>query len=241
VVLVHGLGGSANGYWKVLRPLAQHFRRVWAVDLPGNGFSPGPCAGAHQQVEVLIGFLEQVVEEPALLIGCSLGGAMCITVAHRRPELVRALGLVAPAGAKVAQARVEALLRAFRVTTDTEARALTRRLFHRAPVGALLLAGDLRRVYSSPAVATILAEQQPGDALAPEVLASLQMPTLLLWGEGEKLLPYEGVEYFRAHLPSHAEVHIVPRTGHVLQLETPGQLVRHVVSFAARNDLLAPM
>ena len=41
VVLVHGLGGSANGWVRILRPLARAFSAVHAVDLPGSGFSPG--------------------------------------------------------------------------------------------------------------------------------------------------------------------------------------------------------
>ena len=40
VVLVHGLGGSANGFVRVLRPLARRFSVVYALDLPGSGFSP---------------------------------------------------------------------------------------------------------------------------------------------------------------------------------------------------------
>ena len=47
------------------------------------------------------------------------------------------------------------------------------------------------------------------------------MPVLLLWGESEKLLPAERLDYFRAHLPPHAEIHVVERFGHVPQVERP--------------------
>ncbi len=240
IVLVHGLGGSANGFYKVLHPLAQQFSRVIVPDLPGNGFSPcpGDGLGTYAQLEILVGFLEQVVAAPAFVVGNSLGGAMTITLASRRPDLVRGLGLVAPAGARVAEARLEALFKSLRITTRAEAKELTHRLFHKAPIGALLLASDLRRVYSTTAVNAILREQRPTDFLEPEVLEKLHMPTLLIWGESEKLLPFEGIHYFREHMPKHAEVHIVPGFGHVPQMEHPRELVRHLVSFAGRSGLV---
>lgn len=241
IVLVHGLGGSANGFYRLLLPLSRRFSRVVALDLPGNGFSalsPGQRArSAPQQLETLTAFLEEVVREPAFVVGTSLGGAMCITLAHQRPELLRALGLIAPAGARVAEERLKALIEAFDVRTNAEARALTRRLFHKAPVSALLLSADMRKVYGADAVKAVLSEVKTTDFLDPEVLRALAMPTLLIWGESEKLLPYESIDFFRQHLPEHAEVHVVPRFGHVPQMEHPGELVRHLVSFAERSGL----
>lgn len=239
VVLVHGLGGSANGFYRLLLPLARRFSRVVAPDLPGNGFSELPPGvrplSAPQLLEVLTAFLEKVVAAPAVVVGTSLGGAMCITLAHQRPDLVRALALIAPAGAQVAEERLKALIQSFDVRTNAEARALTRRLFHKAPVSALLLAADMRKVYGAEAVRAVLSEVKATDALEPEVLRALRMPTLLLWGESEKLLPYESIDFFREHLPAHAEVHVVPRFGHVPQVERPREVVRQLVAFADRH------
>src|SRR5262249_4693505 len=75
VVLVHGLAGSANGCLRILRPLAQRFSVVYALDLPGNGFSPLPAGGPldlRAQLEVLHGFLRDVVRTPAFVVGNSL-------------------------------------------------------------------------------------------------------------------------------------------------------------------------
>ena len=59
------------------------------------------------------------------MVGNSLGGAMSITLGSRRPDLVRGLGLVAPAGARVAEERLEALFKSLQVTTRAEAVQLT--------------------------------------------------------------------------------------------------------------------
>jgi pimeloyl-ACP methyl ester carboxylesterase len=53
-----------------------------------------------------------------------------------------------------------------------------------------------------------------------------------LWGKSEKLLPFESVEYFRAHLPRQAGIEIVEGFGHVPQLERPKELVRRLSVFA---------
>lgn len=240
LLLVHGLGGSANGFSRTLFGLARRFGAVYALDLPGNGFSPLPSGGplpALDLVPLLAGFCEEVVRGPAFVVGNSLGGALTAGLGYGYPGLVRAIGLVAPAGARVADERLSSLLRAMTVESPAEARELTRRLFHRAPLPALWLSSQLMKMYGSPAVRHFVASAKPSDCLPPDVLSALSMPTLLLWGQSEKLLPYESIDYFRAHLPPHAEIHIVEGFGHVPQMERPDELVRRLVRFADRHGL----
>jgi pimeloyl-ACP methyl ester carboxylesterase len=63
------------------------------------------------------------------------------------------------------------------------------------------------------------------------------MPTLLIWGQREKLLPYEGLEYFRAHLPQGAEIDEAEGFGHMPQVEHPRRFVEKVSHFARRKGL----
>lgn len=240
LVLLHGLGGQANGFARTFFGLAKRFGPVFALDLPGHGFSPVPAEGAlglEAQVQVVGAFLDQVVGTKAFLVGNSLGGAMAITLASATPERLSALGLVAPAGAKVAADWLEDTFKALNVATNGQARALTRRLYHRPPLAMMLFSGELRAMYASPAVKRVFQETKPTDFIAPQVLASLSMPTLLVWGASEKVLPFEGIDYFRQHLPRHAEVHVVAGFGHIPQMERPRELVELLVSFADRTRL----
>lgn len=240
VLLVHGLGGSANGFFRILFGLARRFRRVLSPDLPGHGLSPLPRGGPlklRQQLEILLGFCEEMVGEGALLVGNSLGGAMSVTIAHEQPRLVRALGLLAPAGARLAEGHYRELARVMKVKTAADARELTRRIFHRPPTSAMIFAPVLRHMYGTPAVVAAFDEVQPTDHLAPEMLGRLSTPVLLLWGASDRLLPSVSLDYFRAHLPPHARIHVLPDAGHVPQVERPAEVVRRLVRFADENAL----
>ncbi|WP_225410745.1 alpha/beta fold hydrolase [Stigmatella hybrida] len=241
VVLVHGLGGSANGFSRVLFPLGKRFSRVLAPDLPGHGFSSDFCAGpgcVQGQFDTLRAWVEQVVGEPAFVVGNSLGGAMSVNLAAEAPALVRALGLVAPAGAALPEEVFNALLSSFAVETAEQARALTRRLFHKAPLPLLLLSQEMRKFYATPAVQALTEDARATRAcLAPGALQGLTMPVLLLWGGSERLLPSETLDYFRTHLPAHAQVQVVKGFGHVPQMERPDELVARLVSFADKAGL----
>jgi pimeloyl-ACP methyl ester carboxylesterase len=240
LLLVHGLGSSANAYIRTIVPLGRRFREVWAIDLPGNSFSPLPAAGAlpvRTLVEVVVAFQKEVIREPVFLVGNSLGGAMSLFAAHASPQSFRALALISPAGARMSPDRVQRLKESFNVQSVSEARAMTRRLFHRPPLALLLFASELQKLYGSATVRSIIGEVTPEDAVTEEMLKGLPMPVMLIWGKSEKLLPYESIDYFRAHLPRQAEVHEVKGFGHMPQMEHPGEVVRRLIRFADERGL----
>jgi pimeloyl-ACP methyl ester carboxylesterase len=98
LVLVHGLGGSHLN-WDVLAPHLTPHARVVALDLPGFGRSePGDRrATVHENVAVLHRFLVEVVGEPAVLVGNSMGGMISVLEAARAGDRVRGLVLLDPA------------------------------------------------------------------------------------------------------------------------------------------------
>lgn len=236
VLLVHGLGGAANGFARIFFGLARRFERVLAVDLPGHGFSAeysGGPVSVRAQYEVLVEYCRKVVGGPAFVVGNSLGGAMSVTLAAEYPELVKALGLVAPAGADVGHERLREVLEVMDVRTTEEARRLTARLFHQPPWLAMAFASLLRDVYARPAVRALSADAlESQEALTSDMLGRLSMPVLCVWGGSERLLPHESLDFFRSHLPTHARVKEVPGFGHLPQIERPDELVSELLQFA---------
>ena len=98
VVLVHGLGGSHLN-WDLFAPLLTDHARVWALDLPGFGRSePGErTASVSANAATLQRFLDEVVGEPVILVGNSMGGMLSILATGERPEAVTGLVLLDPA------------------------------------------------------------------------------------------------------------------------------------------------
>src|SRR6266516_8164968 len=99
LLLVHGLGGAAAN-WLALAPLLLPGRRVLIPELPGHGGSaPLPAAPSLNGFADRIALLaEREGLAPTAVVGHSLGGAISLRMAIRRPDLVNALVLAGAAG-----------------------------------------------------------------------------------------------------------------------------------------------
>ena len=89
VVFIHGITG-ARSTWHVVAGDLSSDHRTYSIDLRGHGDSTkgGPYDTEHYTAD-LISFLEGVVDQPAVLVGHSLGGVVAAETVMRRPELVR--------------------------------------------------------------------------------------------------------------------------------------------------------
>jgi pimeloyl-ACP methyl ester carboxylesterase len=98
LVGVHGLGGAAWN-WAAVAPLLTAEARFLAVDLAGHGRTPAlsrrTTVPANRRL--LDRFLREVADEPAVLVGNSMGGAISLLEAAAAPDVVRGLVLVDPA------------------------------------------------------------------------------------------------------------------------------------------------
>ena len=233
IVVLHGFGASATSFGPVLARLRGRSRRLLAPEAPGHGFSrvirPVTVETAFDAVADL---LRRTLDEPALLFGNSLGGAMAIRFAAAAPERVRGLVLSSPAGAPMAADEFEAVVRSFRVGSLHDGVALVRRLYHQAPWYAPLLAADILRHFREPALRGLLDSFSPQDLLTPDEVAAITAPTLLLWGRSERLLPNRGLDFFRQSLPAHATIEEPDDFGHCPYLDRPAQLAERIAAFA---------
>jgi pimeloyl-ACP methyl ester carboxylesterase len=131
------------------------------------------------------------------------------------------------------------LMNVLDVRTTRDAVRLTRRLFHRAPLVAILFAPELKKMHARPAVQALRDHAKERHHIPPDLLAGLRAPTLLLWGASEKLLPHEQLEWYRAHLPGGARIEVVDGFGHVPQVERPRELIARLRGFAEEIGLLS--
>jgi pimeloyl-ACP methyl ester carboxylesterase len=93
VVFVHGLFGQGKNWTTIAKGLTDR-HRVTLLDLPNHGHSPWTDRVDYLDMAELVAAELEQLDEPATLVGHSMGGKVAMQVALRRPELLRALVVV---------------------------------------------------------------------------------------------------------------------------------------------------
>ncbi len=236
VLLVHGLNGSAASMASLIRGLAPIAPRIALLDLPGHGLSPRPSQGPVSVVEhaaVLLAAIEELAKETGgkvALVGNSMGGALSLSVAQLRPELIAGVVGLNPAGASVADSAVAKLPRSF-PDANAGARTMARLLFKKPPTLFWLVARDIARGWERDIVQRVLTDVREGHhrGLSSGDRLALRVPLYVLWGVEDQLLPLASVDEFR-QIPG-ARVELIEGCGHMPQLEMPAFTSARVASF----------
>jgi pimeloyl-ACP methyl ester carboxylesterase len=258
-VYVHGLGGSAMN-WTDLAALLSTRAPGTAVDLPGFGRTRPPAAfdftpAAH--ADALLCFLAGR-NEPVHLLGNSLGGAIALSVAARRPELVRTLTLVSPAmpdrrpdPRRMADVRLGLALLPGPIGDRARAGLATVPPRTRAEQVVRICFGDPsvvpehRLVEAAEEIALRDAQEwsrEAGERTAKALVASwwwgtspwavaarVPAPTLVVWGDRDRLVSPRLAARTAATIPR-ARLLMLPGVGHVAQIEAPEAVARAVAA-----------
>jgi pimeloyl-ACP methyl ester carboxylesterase len=244
IVLVHGLGGAATNWTELAAILSRRFR-VLVPDLPGHGGSeplPAGCGLAPFADRVAL-CAEREAMLPACLVGHSLGGAIALRLALRRPESVSALVLAAAAGISSSSVRARAGLAVLGFLRPSRFAARYRDHIAESPrlkrLVFRMLAGDTAAL-SAAGVHGFLAGSElvtdlptAADGLFAEdartELDTLRCPALVLWGARDWFLTVEdGFEYARR---LGAPLRMLADTGHLLIAERPEQCASLIGTF----------
>ncbi|CAJ2635614.1 pheophytinase, chloroplastic [Trifolium pratense] len=99
IVLIHGFGASAF-HWRYNIPELAKKHKVYAIDLLGFGWSDKALVDYDAMVwrDQVVDFLKEIVKEPAVLVGNSLGGFTALIAATGLPEFVSGVALLNSAG-----------------------------------------------------------------------------------------------------------------------------------------------
>ncbi len=235
VVLLHGLGSQGSDYLPLLARLRPHVRRILAPDMPGHGASESTFAERprHTHVETLAEALDEVLDEPAVIFGNSLGGYAALRYAIARPERVRGLFLASPSGAPSTAEEIERLLGALRIQSHRDAlRFLELALHGEGSWFRHVMAWGLRRRFTAAALRPWIESIRDAEPLAPADLARMSMPIHLVWGRSERLLPSTHLEFFRAHLPKKACIDEPHGFAHSPQLDDVDAVASRLLAFA---------
>lgn len=234
IVLVHGFAASAVQLAPLVRLLRPATSLITLVDLPGHGFSEKPRGGFDTDalLQGILEALDHVIQVPAVLLGNSMGGYVALRFALRSPAKVAKLVLVSPGGAAMDQATLDEMRKPFHVRSHADALHFVDSLLGQRSKLRHLFAISARQRLSRPDLMGVLDAIRVDQLLAPTDVAGLAMPTLCVWGQGDRILPRANLEFFRAHLPGDARVVEPAGVGHSPYLEQPRALAQLVIDFA---------
>jgi|GEM_PF-402080 len=240
ILLLHGLGDSAITWASIIAPLARD-HAVYAVDLPGYGLSslPAGCSFStlEQMRDMLVAFMRDVLGQPALVVGNSLGGWLAVKLAWATPTMVRGIMLLDAGGAPLEGRDSWApFLEAIAVRDLKTARLVFRQMFGAIPPPLLYLGQrSLQELFQRQVVREFVATVQEDEFVHPADLRQLPVPAAIIWGLSDRFLPQGSLEFFREHLPN-AELLLLKHCGHLPQRERPRATVRFIRQFVAQLD-----
>jgi pimeloyl-ACP methyl ester carboxylesterase len=215
IVHVHGFAVSGSYLLPTAEALAQRATTL-VPDLPGYGRSPawGHALGIPSLAWALLQILDALELEQVVLVGNSMGGPVCLEVAHSTPERVAGIVLVSPAGGMHNQPLSRALVQLVR-DAGRESRRMVRVVLpdylHFGPMNALHLFGELVRFPSL------------------ERLLQTPVPTLAVIGSRDPLMPPPSrVRELGRLAPPHLTVAVIEGAAHAMNYSHPGELA-HVI------------
>jgi 3-oxoadipate enol-lactonase len=247
VVFLHGYPLNRT-VWKAQTDAPVDKQRAIALDLPGYGQAttvPTPDA-LYGFTEAVAESIQELASPPAVIVGHSMGGYIALQLYASHPELVRALVLVSTkAEADTEEARAKRLTTISRLrqegpgpySVETARQLLSPAnasnnpdLFHRV----------LQIVRSAPVsamVPSLLALADRPDFT--ETLKEIQVPTLVIWGEDDRLIPPDATKRLVQGIPKAQGVGI-PGAGHLSPMETPGPFGDAIQKFLTSLPTAAP-
>ena len=230
-----GFGGLPR-WVPFLDRLAEGGRTVIVPSLPGF---PGGDRG-HTVLDTHLDWLLAVRQllvaaglDGADLAGSSVGGSFAAEMAAVWPQSVRRLALIAPFGlfdekdppADPWAQRADALPAL--MTADPE----TWKALKAVPEGANSVEWPVEQTRAAEAAARIF--WPLGNTRLEKRLPLIQAPTLLLWGEQDRLMPRSYAEKFASGIAGRTEIRTIPGAGHLAELDQPEAVARAILDWCA--------
>ena len=231
ILFLHGFGSSLQTWDNWSEALSNEYRII-SVDLPGFGLTGEDSSGIYtdaRSVEVLEAFLKALQIPKVVLVGNSMGGKFAWQFAARYPNEVSKLVLISPDGYAShgmeygEKSDVPAIAELYRYFFSKSFLAMNLQPAYANPNTLndsllnryydLMLAPGVRGAILARMQQTVLQDPVPS-------LATIKVPTLLLWGEKDAFIPIANSNDYLKVMPNAKRVSL-PDIGHLPQEEQP--------------------
>lgn len=235
IVLIHGLGASAER-WEFVIPLFEKNFRVIVPDLIGFGYSDKPSVDYTMEffADFLLNFLNEIKVSKLNLIGSSLGGQIAAEFACNNKEMIKKLVLISPSGAmKKATPALDAyVMAALYPTTAGAKNAFEMMTGVGRRIDQKIIEGFIERMRLPNAkmsfMSTLLGLKN-SEALTSK-LTEIIAPTLIIWGEKDPVIPIKNADSFVSSIQD-CRFYKMPECGHTPYAESPDKFFEIVNDF----------
>lgn len=249
VVLLHGFGGSM-WQWEYQQSDLSARHRLITLDLLGSGLSDKPDIDYRPDrlVDSFRGFLDALRIERASLIGNSMGAGLAIAFALTYPNRVDRLVLISglppgieskltsPLMKRAVETRIPVWLAEFGnwlFGSNATEKVLKEIVFDHTLLTPAVMERSKRNRRQPGIIRPLMSVRdhlpQWESEFAPR-LHSIARPTLILWGEEDRLFPPTVGREIQTLIPR-SILHLIPNAGHIPQWERPRLVNQHLVAF----------
>ena len=251
IILIHGLGSYLRAWEKNIGELSKN-NRVIAIDLPGYGkSSKEPHTG---MMTFYAGIVNELVKELKLnkvvIGGHSMGGQIGMTTYLKYPQIVKGLVLAAPAGFERFTKGQKQWFRdvmtvdGVRLTTPEAIQNNLASNFFRQPKDADFMVSERMEMRSADdfipyCYAVVQSVHGMVDNPVIDYLQDIKVPTLILFGENDNLIPNRylnpgrtvEIAKYGASKIHNSKLVMIPKTGHFLMFEKPEVFNKETIDF----------
>lgn len=240
VVLLHGIGASADRWNLVIPTLARYFRVV-APDIIGFGYSDKPTVEYTMDffLDFLATFLKNLGILKPVIVASSFGGHLATEYAVGHSRQIEKLVLVSPAGMMRTSTPVldSYIMSALYPTYENSEKAFSAMSYDPAVVSDDVINDFVNRM-KLPNSKYAFMSTLLGMRFAPRLrgrLGKITCPTLLLWGDSDKMIPVQYAKEYR-EIPD-LELVVIKNCGHVSFIEKPMTFNKLVLRFLLGNQM----
>jgi pimeloyl-ACP methyl ester carboxylesterase len=252
VVLVHGYGTFSFSWTYLLEKIPKN-RRYITLDLQGFGYSEKPSNidySPYAQAKLLTTFINQLNLENVVLIGHSFGGAIILLALFSPDRKVAVSGLILIDSAGYYQ-QLPGFLKKLRIPLLSSIGirlisewTMTQWTLNEVFYDRSKIRDELVQEYSKilklpgakksflKSARQVLPKREALDELQAN-FKRISVPTLLIWGQEDKVIPVENAYKFQKDIP-HAELRIITNCGHAPQEECPGETINLIENYLSR-------
>jgi pimeloyl-ACP methyl ester carboxylesterase len=235
LIFLHGLGAVKEIWAPNVGPFSAKYH-VYSLDQIGFGRSDKPLLDYRISTfsDFVYGFMQSQQLSKATLVGNSLGGWIALDFALQHPGMVDKVVLVDSAGLPWQSQPA--------VNLNPASVAATRKMFNALFYDKKIATDEfVEQVFANhmsnndgyTIQRTLQGFSTENQFLDEAKLASIHVPTLVVWGREDQLLPVAAGEKFRDHIPG-AKMVVFDQCGHVPQIEKSAEFNKAVLDFLSK-------